>query len=57
MAVIRRFGGEPIVDEATGTLLYRFPSLQARDMRMHFGFSLITCLFGVALLLAAFVVQ
>ena len=33
LPALLRFGGEPIVDEATGGLLYKFPSLQltARD--------------------------
>lgn len=28
LPALLRFGGEPIVDEATGNLLYKFPSLQ-----------------------------
>lgn len=30
-----RFGGEPIVDEATGTLVYRFPGLQASGVTLE----------------------
>ena len=28
LPALLRFGGEPVVDEATGVLLYKFPSLQ-----------------------------
>jgi len=47
LPALLRFGGEPIVDEATGGLLYKFPSLQltARDEVCVLCVSVCACVF------------